>query len=62
MLYKLGRFLQVVGLLVAPVGIAGNVADPVNVPLMKSLTIAVAGIAIFTLGWLLQQGSRPEAS
>jgi hypothetical protein len=60
LLYKVGRFLQVVGLLVMPFGLAGNVIDPVRVDVKLSLMIAGAGIAIFLVGWLLQQGSRPQ--
>ena len=63
MLYKLARFLQVLGLLICPVGIAGNVAEkngePV-VPLKTSLMIAAGGALVFTLGWLLQQATRPK--
>lgn len=60
MLYKLGRFLQLLGLLLLPVGIAGNlVPEPRQLDLRTSLTISVCGMLVFVLGWLLQQGSRP---
>jgi len=59
-LYKLGRFLQLLGLLIAPAGVAFNVADPVGVSVKTSLLIAGAGIAIFILGYLLQQAGRPS--
>jgi hypothetical protein len=60
MLYKLSRFLQLLGLLICPVGIAGNVARPEDVTVKMSLMISGAGILIFALGWLLQQAARPR--
>jgi len=59
MLYKLGRFLQLVGLLILPVGVAGNVARPEMVGVRASLVIAVGGILVFMVGWLLQQVGKP---
>ena len=60
MLYKLARFLQLLGLLICPVGIAGNVLRPEEVTLKATLMIAAAGVLIFTLGWLLQQSTKPR--
>ena len=60
LLYKLGRFLQVVGMLVTPAGMAGNLVDPVRVDVKMSLMVAGMGIVIFTTGWLLQQVGRPR--
>jgi hypothetical protein len=60
MLYKLARFLQILGLLICPVGIAGNVLRPEEVSVKATLIIAAAGILIFTIGWLLQQTTRPR--
>jgi len=60
MLYKFARFLQLLGLLICPVGIAGNVARPEEVTVKMSLMISGAGILIFALGWLLQQAARPR--
>ncbi len=60
MLYKLSRFLQLLGLLICPVGIAGNVARPEEITVKMSLMISGAGILIFALGWLLQQSARPR--
>jgi hypothetical protein len=60
LLYKIGRFLQVVGMIVLPVGMIGNMADPVRVDIKTSLMIAGAGILLFTAGWLLQQAARPK--
>jgi hypothetical protein len=58
MIYKLGRFLQLLGLLVLPVGVAGNIARPEMVGVRATLAIAIAGIAVFAAGWGLQQLSR----
>ncbi len=60
MLYRLGRFLQLLGLLICPVGIAGNVVRPEEITLKTSLLIAGAGMVVFFLGWLLQQANRPR--
>jgi hypothetical protein len=55
MLYKLARFLQLLGLLICPAGVAGNVLRPEEVTLKETLMIAAGGIVVFTVGWLLQQ-------
>jgi hypothetical protein len=60
MLYKLGRLLQVVGLILLPVAIAGNVAREDQVNLKLSLTLSAVGIGVFVLGWWLQQATRPR--
>jgi hypothetical protein len=59
MLYKLGRFLQILGLLIAPVGLVGNVVRPEEVDVKMSLGVAALGIGVFVLGWLVQQAARP---
>jgi len=60
MLYKLARFLQLLGLLICPAGIAGNVLHREEVTLKETLMIAAAGIVVFTIGWLLQQSTKPR--
>ena len=60
MLYKLARLLQVVGLVLPLVAIAGNVARPEQVDLKVSLIMSATGIGIFVIGWLLQQATRPR--
>jgi hypothetical protein len=60
MLYKLGRLLQVVGLILLPVAIAGNVAPDTPLDLKQSLTLSAVGMLVFGLGWLLQQAGRPR--
>jgi hypothetical protein len=59
-LYRLGRFLQLLGLLIAPVGLAGNLARPGQVSEGQELAILAGGIGIFAVGWLLQRGARPQ--
>jgi hypothetical protein len=53
MVYKVARFLQLVGLLVLPVAVSGEVAE--RLTLKESLVLSGAGIAVFFVGWLLQQ-------
>jgi hypothetical protein len=60
MLYKLGRALQVVGMLLLPVAIAGNIAPGQPLDLRQSLTLSAVGMLVFGLGWLLQQAGRPR--
>ncbi len=60
MVYRLGRFLQLLGLLIAPVGLAGNLARPDVVSEGRELGILMGGILVFALGWLLQRGARPQ--
>ena len=60
MLYKLGRFLQVAGMIILPVGMAGNVYDEQRIHGRDSLAIAALGIAVFVVGWLLQQAGGQD--
>ena len=59
MLYKLGRFLQLLGLLILPIAMAGNMVDE-RLSLKHMLILAGAGVVVFFLGWLLQQSTRPR--
>jgi len=58
MAYKLGRLLQGLGLVLLPVAMAGNLARPQEFGLWYTLGLSGVGIAVFTLGWLLQQAAR----
>jgi hypothetical protein len=60
LLYKIGRFLQIVGLVVTPFGLVGNVIDPNRVDVKTSLMIAGVGIVFFLVGWMLQQSGKPQ--
>lgn len=57
-LYRIGRVLQFLGLVILPIAIAGNVADPERVDLRQSLTLSGVGVVVFSLGWLAQQAGR----
>ena len=59
-MYRLGRFLQLLGLLIAPVGMAGNLADRQQVSEGMVLGILAAGIVVFGIGWLIQRGAKPQ--
>jgi hypothetical protein len=56
--YSIARFLQLLGLLILPVAIAGNVAE--RLTLGQSLGLSAAGILVFSVGWLLQQAARKD--
>jgi hypothetical protein len=53
MLFKIARFLQLAGLIIVPVAIAGNVVQKLD--LREFLTLAGVGMAVFVMGWLLQR-------
>jgi hypothetical protein len=58
MLYRLARTLQLIGLLLLPIAMAGNVAESLD--LRQMLTLAGLGVGVFALGWLLQQAAKPR--
>jgi hypothetical protein len=58
MLYKLGRFLQLLGLLLLPVAMAGNATERLD--LKSFYWLSGLGVGVFVMGWLLQQSSRPQ--
>ena len=58
-MFALGRLLQLIGLILLPIAIAGNLVDE-RLTLMQSLTLSALGVLVFSLGWLLQQGARPH--
>jgi hypothetical protein len=60
MLYTLGRLLQLVGLFLLPVAIAGNLAPGQPLDLKASLTLSAVGIVVFYIGRLIQQSGRPQ--
>ena len=61
MLYKLGRFLEILGLIIVPVGVSGNLARPDDVTVKTTLLIAGAGVGVFYAGRLLQRAGEPGA-
>jgi hypothetical protein len=56
MLYKLGRLLQFVGLLLLPVAVSGGVLGRLDEK--QELLIAGSGVAVFLLGWLVQEAGK----
>ncbi len=58
MLYSTARVLQFVGLIILPLAVSGNVAEKLD--LKQSLTLSSVGLAVFVIGWLLQQATRPK--
>lgn len=58
MLYRLARLLQMLGLLLLPVAMAGNIAERLDLRAM--LVVAGVGVGVFAIGWLLQQAARPK--
>jgi hypothetical protein len=58
MLYKAGRFLQLLGLLIAPAGVVGNIVQREVVTEGVMLSILAVGGGIFLIGWLVQQAGR----
>ena len=58
MLYKLGRLLQLIGLILLPLAIAGNLSPDKPMDLRSSLTLSAVGVLVFGLGYGLQQMGR----
>lgn len=58
MLYKIGRLLQIVGLILLPLAIAGNLSPERTLDLRQSLTLSAIGIIVFGAGYFLQQAGR----
>jgi low affinity Fe/Cu permease len=58
MRYKLGRLLQLVGLILLPVAMAGNLAPDTPVSLWRMLVLTGVGVALFMLGRLIQNTGR----
>jgi hypothetical protein len=58
MIYKLGRVFQLIGLILLPLAIAGNLSPDRPLDLRASLSLSAVGIVIFGMGYLLQQAGR----
>ena len=52
MRYRIGRFLQVMGMIILPFGIASELVGKVG--LGQSLLIAASGTLIFYIGYVIQ--------
>jgi hypothetical protein len=60
MLYKLGRLLQFVGLLLLPIAMAGNLVPDIPVSLGNMLALTVLGVLVFFIGYSLQQAGKQK--
>lgn len=58
MVYKLARVLQLIGLVLLPFAMAGNIADKLTE--REMLLVTGAGIGVFVAGWLLQRAAKPR--
>jgi hypothetical protein len=58
MRYKLGRLLQLAGLILLPVAMAGNLAPDTPVSLWRMLLLTGVGVALFAVGRVLQNTGR----
>jgi hypothetical protein len=58
MRYKLGRLLQLVGLILLPVAMAGNLAPDTPLSLWQMLSLTGGGVALFMLGRFIQNTGR----
>lgn len=59
-LYRIGRLFQLAGMVLLPVAIAGNLSPENPLELRTSLMISGVGVAVFVLGYLIQQAGKPE--
>lgn len=63
MLYRIARLLQLIGLILLPVAIAGNLQEvaggPRKLTVKESLTLSAVGVGVFVVGWFLQQKATP---
>ena len=57
-LYRLGRVLQLLGMLLLPLAIAGNLSPENGLDLKQSLAISGVGVAVFIVGYLIQNAGR----
>jgi hypothetical protein len=62
-MYGFGRFLQLMGLILVPVAVAGNMAEVANaefhLPLRDSLILSAIGVALFFVGHLIVERAKP---
>jgi hypothetical protein len=58
-LYRLGRVLQLIGMLLLPLAIAGNLTPNDPLDLKTSLLISGVGVSVFLVGYLLTNAGRP---
>ena len=54
MKYRIGRLLQVIGMLIVPIGMAGNLLDRETISESHILLTACVGLLIFGIGRYMQ--------
>ncbi|MBX7105955.1 MAG: hypothetical protein K1X57_17870 [Gemmataceae bacterium] len=57
-MYRIGRLLQVIGLLIAPIGMAGNLLDPNTITESHILLTLFGGLLLFGFGRAVQGPTR----
>ena len=57
-LYRLGRLLQLIGMLMLPIAIAGNLVPEDPLSLKTSLLLSGAGVGTFIVGYVLQNAGK----
>jgi hypothetical protein len=58
MRYRLGRLLQVMGMLIAPIGMVGNLVHPDTISETHILTTLFVGACTFGVGRMIQGPTR----
>jgi hypothetical protein len=56
MIYKLGRFLQLLAMLILPAAIAGQMMERLGTK--DELILLGIGVVVFFIGWRLQEAGR----
>jgi hypothetical protein len=56
MAYKLGRFLQLLAMIILPAAIVGQMMERLSTK--GELMLLGIGVAVFYLGWRLQEGNQ----
>lgn len=59
-MYRVGRVLQLLGMIILPLAIAGNLAPDQPLDLRTSLLISGVGVLVFLTGYYLQQIGKAE--
>jgi hypothetical protein len=59
--YKIGRFLQIVGMIMLPMAMAGNLVPDAPVTPGTMLVLTAIGCGIFYLGWVLQGSDKGKS-
>ncbi len=58
MVYRFGRFLQILAMILLPLAVVGNLSPERPLTLGQSLTLSTIGVIVFLLGYLLQQTGK----